>query len=96
MPAHREQLLDRARVGDDGRAGVEDEALILVDIGAPAGLVALLDQGRVEPAACSRMASAIPPKPAPITAALGLTHTGLARRGLVMPALSRPSAPAGG
>ena len=46
LPGQRPQLLERIGVGDDGGARVEDMALIVPDIGPPAGLVAGLDQGR--------------------------------------------------
>ena len=46
-PAERPQFLETRRVGDDRRPGVEGEALVLEDIGAAAGLVALLDQRRL-------------------------------------------------
>jgi len=39
-----EQLLERVRRGDDGRSGVEDEARLLVHVGAATWLVARLEQ----------------------------------------------------
>ncbi len=47
LAAQGEQFFDRRRIGDDGRAGVEHEALVLVDVGAAARLVALFEQGRL-------------------------------------------------
>ncbi len=44
----RPQLLEARRVGDDRRPGVEGEAGVLEDVGAAAGLVALLDQRRLD------------------------------------------------
>lgn len=38
-----EELLETMRRGDHGGAGVEREPLVLVDVGAPARLVALLE-----------------------------------------------------
>jgi len=47
LAAQGEQLLDRRRIGDDGGAGVEDKALVFVDISAAARLVAFFEQGRL-------------------------------------------------
>ncbi len=44
----REQFLQRGRVGDDRRPGVEGEALVMVDVGAAAGLVALFQDERID------------------------------------------------
>ena len=44
LAGQREQLFEAARGGDDGGAGVEGEALVLVDVGAAAGLVALFEE----------------------------------------------------
>ena len=45
-PAQRPQLLEARWIGDDGRPGIEDEALVFENIRPPAGLVALFDQRR--------------------------------------------------
>ena len=39
------QLLEQERRGDDGRAGVEGEAVLAVDVGAAAGRVELFQHG---------------------------------------------------
>jgi hypothetical protein len=43
-----EELFEAAGCGDDRRTGIEGEALILVDVGPSARLVALLEQDRGE------------------------------------------------
>src|SRR5262249_43075079 len=40
----REQLLEQEGGGDDGGAAVEGEAGIVIDVGAAAGLIALVDE----------------------------------------------------
>ena len=48
LPAGQcEQLVDQLRGGDDRRATVEGEAILLVHVGSPARLVTLLDDGDV-------------------------------------------------
>ena len=47
LAGEREELVDEKRRGDDGRAGIVGEALVLEDVGAAAGLVAHLEDGRV-------------------------------------------------
>ncbi len=44
----RIQFLERGRIGDHGRPRIEDEALVFVDIGAPARLVALFQDKGVD------------------------------------------------
>ncbi len=44
-----EQLIDHPRGGDDGRPAVKFEAVLLIDVGAAARLVALVDQRDIMP-----------------------------------------------
>ncbi len=61
--AQGEQLFQRRGIGEDGGAGVEGEARLLIDVGTAAGLVAALDEGGGDAGDCRRIARAIPPKP---------------------------------
>ena len=60
---HAEQGFKRRRVGEHGRAAVEDEALIFIDISASAGFVALFQYGRIEPGGLQPDRQAQPAEP---------------------------------
>ena len=44
LACQRVQFLEAVRCGDDGRAGIEGEAVVLIDVAAAAGLVACLEE----------------------------------------------------
>ena len=71
-----EDLFEARRRGDDGRPAVEGVALVLVDVGPPPGLSRFSMTVVWIPAAWRRTARVSPPKPLPITAAVGLFHLG--------------------
>src|SRR5205085_2631665 len=65
FPAALEQLADEPRCGDDRRAAVERETVLLVHVGAAARLVALLDDRDLMSLLLQPDRRRQPPKPAP-------------------------------
>jgi hypothetical protein len=63
-PAGLEQLLEAVGSGDDGRASVEGEALVLVHVGSSPGAISLLDERGADAGGLEPDGEGEPPEPA--------------------------------